>query len=431
MAKGGGGKGEATFTWDDPAVLLGIAVALWLACWAMWYFGHKYISMAYTYVRYIELWAFNALGSMADIPVVSRAHRWIQKTCQPDGLLSLCNRDFETMKWSEIANSTFIGNAVCLALLVILCFRLFIKANKIHPKLNFIKTHNIASFVREQKAQYPHLRLFSELDLIEQPLDHAVFGMSETSRQFAYKHRLIAGWKQQADGTWIPSLDRDKAALVFRSQLGKHWTKSTELTVAETLLVAIAMPRVAATDANLSESEFKAAMADSERMILYCWDAFTPPAKKGKGKGDDYAWLKPQIDVAPAREVILKYIGHGNVRAVLDRHAFVKTVLAALFMQARRLGVLQPAEMRWLRFFDRELWYALQNIGRQSGFAEGAALLSHYLYEAKAGTALAEPQLDKAVTALDESLCSYKYVTADKERYEKLGEAEDKKPEKP
>lgn len=64
--------------------------------------------------------------------------------------------------------------------MVVLSVRMFLRINKTHPKLRFTRTHNIKSYVQENKAQYPHLRMFAELDLIAQPLDHPVFGMSQT-----------------------------------------------------------------------------------------------------------------------------------------------------------------------------------------------------------------------------------------------------------
>lgn len=421
MSKQGG---EKTFTWDDPAILLGIFATIYFACWAAWYFAHTEISMAYTYIRYVQLWLLNALGSVVDLPGVTTVRNWVQEMCQPDGLVSLCHRDFSTVKWKDISNSSIAMNVFCLILMVVMCVRMFLRTNATHPKLNFTKTHNIKSFVKENKRLYPHLRLFSEIDLISQPLDHPVFGMSLTSRQFAYRHRLISGWKEETDGSWTPTLDREKALQVFRVQLGRHWTKSTELSTSETLLVAIAMPRVAATDPSLDEAKFKDAMKDSEDLLKWCWDQFKPPApakKKGEAEASPLAWLQPKIDLEYPRSIILKHIGHPAVQVLIEQHAYNRTIIFALFMQARRLGVLQPAEMRWMRFFDRELWYVLETIGRQAGFAEAAAVLSHYLYESKSGAALAEPQLDKAINGLELAMTTFKFTSADKERYAKEG----------
>ena len=406
---------------DTVAIVLILGVALYLGLWALWYFQHEKIAMLYTYIRYAELYLFHLIGALADVPGFGGIHRWLDKTCVLDrnNLMSPCYRDFSEMSWPEITSSSMIVNAFIIVFLIYKCFRWFQYTNKHHPLIRFQKTHNIKSFVKENAPLYPHLRMFSAIDMISKPLDDIVFGMSQTSRQFAVKNKLISGWQKETDGSITPTLDREKALAVFRVQLGKHWTKSTDLSPAETLLAAIAMPRVAATDTKLNDEEFKSAMVDSDKMIRYCWDQFIPPTLK-KGEVDDFQWLTPNIDLTEPREIILKYIGTETVRAILDRHAFNRTVLFALFLEARRLGVLQPAEMRWMRFYDREMWYVLQNIGRQSVLSEGAAPLAHFLYEAKSQTAIAEPQLDKAVTGLEMAMMNFKYMPSDQAKYEAM-----------
>lgn len=416
------GSHEKTITFDDPLVILGFIAAIYFLFWATWYSLHTQLSTVYVYVRYVELWWLHLLGRAIDVPGVSNIYAWLEQACSPDGVLGLCRRDFATLKWKDITDSSWIINLGFMMALITLCVQMFRKANAAHPKLKYIQVHTIESFVREKKQLYPHLKMFSEIDLIAEPLDHALFGMSLTSRQFVFKHQLIAGWKEEAGGSLGPTLDRGKATAIFRAQLGKHWTKSTELSVGETLLVAIAVPRIVATDSSLEDNAFDEAMRESREMIQWCWDQFVAPSPIEKAEAtsgvDRYGWLHPTIDLTRPRETILKYIAHPNVQIILERHAYSRTVIVALFIQARRLGVLQPAEMRWMRFFDRELWYVLENIGRQAAFVEAAGVLSHYLYEVKTGVALAEPQLDKAVNGLEAAINNFKFSIEDRERYE-------------
>lgn len=414
------GGGQKSFTWDDPAILLGIMAVLYLGGWGAWYFAHDKIAKVYTYIRYVELWLPSVLGDFAALPGIASINQWVGRMCAPEGIIGACQRDFSSVAWGEITSSSLFMNGFFLLLMMILSVRMFLRINKTHPKLRFTKTHNIKSFVQENKAQYPHLRMFAELDLIAQPLDHPVFGMSQTSRQFAYRHLLISGWQEQSDRSWSPTLDRAKTTEVMRRQLGQHWTRVANLTPAETLLVAIALPRVVATDTTLDDHAFKAAMADSDYMVAWCWDQFKAPDGKAAQRGEPYAWLKPEVPLEVPRAIIQKYIKHPNASAILHAHAFVRTIIFAMFFQARRLGVLPPAEMRWLRFFDRDMWYALQTIGRQAGFPEAPGILSHFLYECKAGVSLAEPQLDKAVNGLELAMSAYKYSEADKKRYEAM-----------
>lgn len=414
------GSHERTVTFDDPFVIFGIIAGVYFLCWIAWYSLHTQFSTIYIYWRYIELWWLHFLGSLVDFPGVTDVYAWLERVCHPDGILGLCRQNFSTIELKDITDSSWKMNLGLMVPLITLCVYMFRVANIAHPKLKYVRIHTLESFVREKKQIYPHLRMFSEIDLISEPLDHPVFGMSLTSRQFVFKYQLIAGWKEEVGGSFAPTLDRVKATAIFRAQLGKHWTKSTELSVGETLLVAISIPRVVASDSSLEDHAFEEAMRESEELTKWCWEQFKAPAVNEET--DDaqkrYAWLQPEIDLTKPRELILKYIAHPHVQTILEKHAYIRTVIIALFIQARRLGVLQPAEMRWMRFFDRELWYILETIGRQATFAEAAGVLSHYLYEIKTDVALAEPQLDKAVNGLEAAINNFKFSNEDRVRYQ-------------
>jgi intracellular multiplication protein IcmP len=405
---------------------MGVAAFIALSLWLAWYFGHTQIAMVYVYIRYVELWPLWAIGHVTGLPVLSSVDEWMQRVCRPDGIVSLCHRNFATVPYSDIANSSAIVNGALLIVLIWQTVKAIRYLLKVHPAFRFTRKHDIKSFVKENKSLYPHLRMFSELDLIDQPLDHPVFGMSQTSRQFAFENGLIVGWQAEADGTFTPTLDREKTTLLMRQQLGKLWTKSTDLTTPEAIILAIALPRVAATDANMDDKQYKAAMAESDAMIKWAWSQFVPPtgdsnkkkSKKDQAPADPYAWLRPDIDPTEPRRVIQKWIGHANNTAIIQKHAYVQTVLFRLMLETQRLGVLPPAEMRWMRFYNRPLWYVLENYGRSTGFAEGVAVMGHYLYEMKQGEAIVDPQLDKVVNGIESAMTAFRYDKKDVERYE-------------
>jgi hypothetical protein len=87
------------------------------------------------------------------------------------------------------------------------------------------------------------------------------------------------------------------------------------------------------------------------------------------------------------------------------RHsAFELVWFMALLTRARKKGVLAPAQFLFLRPLDRPLWYALHHCGGRVAWAEGFAAWAHYAAEEKAGTALSEPQLARAVKSLRNAL---------------------------
>lgn len=416
---------DRTFQFSDPAAITGILVVVLLGAWAAWYFAHTQISALYVYVRYAELWLVNLLGSFVDIPIVSGITQWVQRMCSPASAVLLCTRDFSTVRYSDINNSTIVINGLLLLPLLAFCVAMFRHVNAEHPSFKYQKNHSIRSFAVENAELYPHLNLFTELDLVSKSLTDPRFGMSLTSRQFAYRHRLISGWQKMADEQFVPVLNREAANAVMLSQLGRHWTRSADLTPGETLLLAIVLPRVAATDALMNNDAFAQALADSDGLIKWCWGHFNglKASKTAKGSartgGDEYAWLRPHFDLSRPKEIIAKYINHPVVVDIISRHAYRRTILYAFYSRATALGVFPPADVRWMRFYDRELWYLRSSIGRQVAFAEGgSAVYSHYLYEVKAGYAIVEPQLDKAVNGLEAAMLAFKYVKADVRAYD-------------
>jgi len=424
---------DRTFQFSDPASLTVIFLIVILASWAAWYFAHKEISAVYVYVRYAQLWLINFIGAFVDLPGISNVHRWVQQMCAPESTILLCTRNFSTIQWSQISNSTILFNGLFLVVLIGWCFRMFRAVERQHPTFRFAKNHSLESFAKENADLYPHLKLFTNLDLVSKPLDDPIFGMSRTSRQFVYQHRLLSGWQKMADGQYVPVLNREATTAVMLAQLGRHWTRSADLSPGETLLLAIALPRVAATDPSMDNASFEQALKESDDLIKWCWAHFVPPApskssrgKKGAQSGggeDPYAWLRPAFDLTHPRKIIAKYIQHPIVAGIIAQHAFSSTILYACYMRAGNLGVFPPADVRWMRFYDRELWYLRSGMGRQVAFAEGSsAVYCHYLYEVKQGQAIVEPQIDKAISGLEQALHAFRYVQADKDAYERAGD---------
>ncbi len=425
------GGTDRTFQFGDPAALAGILVAVLIAAWIIWYFAHEEISMVYVYVRYVQLWLLNLVGAFVDLPGLNGVYQWVQRMCAPDRGVLLCTRDFSSVQWGEISNSSMVFNILLLVPLAFWLFSMFRKVDREHPTIKYSKNHSLQSFAKENAELYPHLKLFSRLDLVSKPLDDPIFGMSLTSRQFVYEHRLISGWQTAADGQYVPVLDRDATTRVMLRQLGRHWTRSADLSPGETLLLAIVLPRVAATDPEMDDKTFELALADSDGLIKWCWDHYSEPVDDaaqsgGKKRGqeqeapeDEYAWLRPDFDLSYPKKIIARYVRHPVVMEIFSKHAFRRTILYACYIQAGALGVFPPADVRWMRFYDRELWYLRSSIGRQVAFGEGgSAVYCHYLYESKAGYAIVEPQIDKAVTGLDAAMRAFKYVKADKDAYE-------------
>jgi hypothetical protein len=390
------------------------------------------ISTFLGYVRLIELWPFYALSetlNLSDLPGFSAIVRIVDEACAPASIFSGCSKDFNQVSWQELTSVSFIINTVILVFLTCLYLKWFLKSQSTHPLLKYTRTHNIKSFMTEMQQTHAHLRIFSKLDLIEKPIKDPIWGMSLTSREFAYEHRLIRGWKEDENGGYVPILDREKTRAVFTQQLGrrlqfrpraraKQDTKKDLLgmpilSYSETMIMAIVLPLIAATDNEMSTESFSQARKVSDQVKNWCWSQFNASGKDAS----DTAWMHPSIDITFARSVIEKYIKHHEVQRAFRRHAYVRTAIHGFFIQARRLGVLSAAEVRWLRFYDRQFWYVIQNIGRPSCFAEGAAVSCHFRHEVLERKPIERPRLDEAVNALSFAITSFAYTAEDVHKY--------------
>ena len=101
------------------------------------------------------------------------------------------------------------------------------------------------------------------------------------------------------------------------------------------------------------------------------------------------------------------------IAKVVYRHAYVMTVMAAMLELSRCDGVLATSEFVWLKPLDRQLWYVLNDMGRQTPSIESAGVFAHLAAEKKFGRPLRVPMVDEAVVALGEALEEILYEPED------------------
>lgn len=256
---------------------------------------------------------------------------------------------------------------------------------------------------------------------------------------------------EQAKTAWenASKTEKKSAEAVVKDAEGKVEAAKSDveaylanLPVPELMLLACSMPRVAATNERASQSYYEQAVSDSDKMVAWCWKQFkyvpkeqalkNAASKKGKGSklsdeekevAED-AWLYPDFESKehstrkqPLYDTILDYIAASEVRKLISLNAYTRTLIFSLFEQSRRLGVFQPAEFRWLRFFDRPLWYIVDNIGRRAPFAEGCGVMAHWFFERAARKPIVKPQVWGAIDALQVAVEGYKYTKEECQKY--------------
>lgn len=133
-------------------------------------------------------------------------------------------------------------------------------------------------------------------------------------------------------------------------------------------------------------------------------DAKATPYKRDPNAGLVYKPYDQMVDsekIQASRILAeqLQFVDH--IHPILYHHAFISTMIAATLDErtkgARSLGVLAPAQFRWMRFYDRNLWIFLRPIGGHTASAECAGLFQHYLDEITAQQAILSPQCDRAI----------------------------------
>ncbi|EKN6119780.1 type IV secretion system protein IcmP/DotM, partial [Yersinia enterocolitica] len=79
---------------DNPMLLVALGLAALLLVWIIWMSIHTEVAAIYVYIRYLELYVINFIGTYLDIPVVSHAKNWLVDVCDPDPnkLLGLCRK---------------------------------------------------------------------------------------------------------------------------------------------------------------------------------------------------------------------------------------------------------------------------------------------------------------------------------------------------
>ena len=122
--------------------------------------------------------------------------------------------------------------------------------------------------------------------------------------------------------------------------------------------------------------------------IAKCWS-------HKKGLVVDKKLLKQARNIIRDRDLC------GKTFSKCNQHAFVTTAMIRALQTAREEGgVLSSSQFVWLRGFDRSLWYALNNLGRQAFHMEAVGSMAHYKVEKRIGRPIPRPKVEEAVKVL-------------------------------
>jgi len=232
------------------------------------------------------------------------------------------------------------------------------------------------------------------LDLVKMDIDQGPWAMAMTPVQFCRKHKLLEEFRRgrqegvsrrDADRVEV-NLKRGEANKVFALQLGPKWEGYSRLPPYAKALFAAFVARV--------NADSKAAAT----ILLQL----------------NRSSVSRKLDLTGVDALYKKHENTKLVQKILNSHAYVLTMMAAMLTAARLDGVQATADFLWLKPLDRRLWYVLNTMGRQTPFVESAAAYSHWLAERDAGRKLVIPMVEGATNALELALKSMVYHPEEK-----------------
>ena len=314
--------------------------------------------------------------------------------------------EFKDVQWETIV-ATSIPVNIGLLLLVLIplavrSIRTSWKTNPLnHKNFGGSKDFTVESFMKAQEGVYPHLKLYSALNLLKQPINEGRLRMGDTEKQFVMGHGLVSR-ESRIDHIVI---NRVAAERVFTAQVGNYWRGLDALKAHELVLFAVFAPKAAAIDPKMSDADYEASLAESAALMKALWEeVFCPDAGGDVPSGRGFlAKLEASSVFQRAQKTAKRYATRPVVSEITQQHAYVRTVLFELMRAAGRTGVLPSADVRWCKLVDRQLWFTLNTVGRSVAVTEVAGIYAHYLYEQKAKRAVERPMVEPAVEALQEA----------------------------
>ncbi len=347
------------------SVLWGIA-ALFAAIGVVWTLYKKFLVGVYFKIKLFEIGVISYFtNSLDDV-----------RTAINSADLNLVTFQ-DVMRVGEVVgNYLRIPSAILLFVLAAVIY--FTNSTRV-----FKRTYSMRDLAQLEKNNWPQITPVVNLDLINTDIDKGPWAMALTPMQFCKRYNLIEerrrptqeGMLRKDRGQIDAVLKRGAATRLFTVQLGPLWPGIDKLPPHARALFAVFAARI--------NSDGKASAALLSSM-----------SASAAGK----------LDFSGADELCKKYQNTKIVQHIIESHAYMLTVMAAMLAGARMDGVQASADFLWLKPVDRRLWYMLNTVGRQTPFPEVAGPFAHWTAEREMGKKLIIPFVEEATNGLEVAL---------------------------
>lgn len=251
------------------------------------------------------------------------------------------------------------------------------------PGTQYVEVFNLDRFIKFQANSFKVISPFVNFNPNEQPprppgtpvpAELPLFAEALGPEEWLAYHQIPV-----PDGV----VDPNAAFKAFARQLGPRWQGAKKLKPYQQILLAAFCLKAA-------RKRYEA--DDMLGLLATCWS---------HEKGLDLSKQKGLI--VQARKILAsKDMGY-NVLKNCNQHAWVTTALLRGLLTAREEGgVLAPAQFVWLRGYDRELWYPLNNLGRKSAHMEAIGAMAHFRQEKRSERPIPKPKVEEAVQSIVE-----------------------------
>ncbi len=353
----------------------------------LWYFQSQNIRNMVRYLRIGEMWVASHFVDTDEVVYMLPA----KGNQPPEGLTFTQVYELAKITPKERLNGTFMDILSQAALMpfnyfftgILVLLGLWILFNG--PKSQYRKRYDINSLLKRQSTNFPYIQPFIKFNPSNQPPRAPGSPVPAELPLFAE----ALGPEEWVAYNDVPvpdgKLDEDAAARIFAKALGKPWRGPMHLPPYKQVLFAAfclkAQRKRAESDVMLGE-------------ISKCW---TPEG----GLKINSKLLRQARSILKNRDKVGKIISKCN------QHAYENTaMIRALLIAREEGGVLAPAQFVWLRGFDRNLWYPLNNLGRQAFHTEALGTMCHYKAEKLIQRPIPRPKMEDAVKTLAEYLAS-------------------------
>lgn len=400
--------------------------------------AYIYFQLAYSYPIYLIKMLFLHIGvNLSFLDILLKASIELCQNSNPYSLVQQCTGadSYSKIKFMKLMEAAMPWNTVFSGVALVVIFLGYRNVEENHPNKKFMKNHTLDSFMEEQKQNHSHLKIYADFNLLQVNQNEGPLMGMKTVQEFALENGLVNAdeprmiktidngvTKSQDDQSEkVPVVDRDALIPILRDQLGSLWVGVDFLTDAEAILLAMYLPRACSVDPLMHNDEFKAIEKDYQELEEEFWsiaseDVLSSEQFMPNGEYSDGSPIYPsgnksleKFNIPKLKQIINQYIDYSVPQKLLAKHAYTRTFIIAVIYEARRLGVMAPCQLRWLKFYDRVMWALLQNIGRPSFFSENMGAISHYTAETVAQDKIYQPHFDVAIRGFEYQLKSYLY----------------------